>query len=351
MPTTSSPVVRKARTEARESAVVATAVTTTAALEQLAPEWETLWIAARASPFQSPAWLLPWWTHLGRGDLTSVALRCERTGALVGLAPLYVYRDRASGQRHLFPLGIATTDRLDVLVAPGWEHAAGHALAEHLAASHGRWDVLEAPQLADGACLLSMPWSRAWTRDVTAADINPVLHLPARIPPSMARDLAYCRRRAARAGDVAYELADERSLPAWLDTLERLHAQRWALRGLPGVLRGEGVMAWHRDTAPRLLRAGLLRLLGLRIDGGPIAVLYVLADAPHAPQRRWSYYIGGFDPAAAILSPGTLLVGEAIDRAQAEGAVVFDFLRGAEPYKLRWGAVPQPMWTLRLRPA
>lgn len=351
MPTASSPALQDRRTEARGRQVLAEPVTTAAALERLAPEWAALWSDARASPFQSPAWLLPWWTHVGRGELASVALRSSDGGALVGLAPLYVYRDPASGRRHLFPLGIATTDRLDIVAAPGWEEAVGHALSRHLAATCDAWDIVEAPQLADDAALLAVRWPRSWTREVTPADTNPVLPLPASIPTPMARELAYCRRRAARAGEVTYELADGDSLPAWLDTLERLHAQRWALRGLPGVLQGAGVMAWHREAAPRLLQAGLLRLFGLRVGGQAVAVLYVLADAAHVPRRRWSYYIGGFDPAAAALSPGTLLVGHAIERARTEGAAVFDFLRGAEPYKLRWGGVPQPMWTLRVRPA
>lgn len=351
MPTASSPVLRQPRAEACAPQVLVEALTTTAALERLAPEWESLWSAARASPFQSPAWLLPWWTHVGRGDLASVALRCPATGELVGLAPLYVDRDPGGGRRHLFPLGIATTDRLDILAAPGWEAAVGHALAQHLAAMRRDWDIFEAPQLASNAALLSVAWPHGWTRDVLPADANPVLALPAAIPAPMARDLASAQRRAARIGEVHYELADAHTLPAWLDTLQRLHAQRWSVRGLPGVLQGDGVMAWHRDAAPRLQEAGLLRVLGLRIAGKPVAVLYVLADAPSVAQRRWFYYIGGFDPAVRTLSPGTLLVGHAIARAQAEGAAVFDFLRGAEPYKLRWGAVLQAMWTLRVRPA
>jgi CelD/BcsL family acetyltransferase involved in cellulose biosynthesis len=109
------------------------------------------------------------------------------------------------------------------------------------------------------------------------------------------------------------------------------------------------VLDWHREAAPRLLAAGLLRPLSLRIAGKLVAVLYALADAHAVPDRRWFYYLGGFDPDAAALSPGTLLVGHAIEQAQAEGAAVFDFLRGDEPYKQRWGATNQPMTTLRIR--
>src|SRR5207253_426036 len=45
-------------------------------LERLAPEWEALWRALpRPTPFQSPAWLITWWRHLGQGRLWTLALR------------------------------------------------------------------------------------------------------------------------------------------------------------------------------------------------------------------------------------------------------------------------------------
>ncbi|MGZ5270897.1 MAG: GNAT family N-acetyltransferase, partial [Ramlibacter sp.] len=315
MLTTGSHLSGTARPEATSVPVEAEPVASSQALAQLVPEWWDLWSRSAASPFQSPAWLLPWWTRVGQGELASVALRRVDTGALVGLAPLYIHPDPGTGRRHLFPLGIATTDRLDLVVDPAWAAAARRALAAHIDRDPA-WDVFEAPQLASGAALLDLPDVRGWRRTLVASDPNPILPLPAAVPAAMAQNLAYCRRRAAKAGEVVYEQADARTLPQWIDALDRLHAQRWARRDLPGVLREAGVLDWHREAAPQLLAAGLLRPLGLRIAGDVVAVLYVLADAPTAAQRRWSYYIGGFDPAASALSPGTLLVGHAIEQAQ-----------------------------------
>jgi CelD/BcsL family acetyltransferase involved in cellulose biosynthesis len=61
------------------------------------------------------------------------------------------------------------------------------------------------------------------------------------------------------------------------------------------------------------------------------------------------FYIGGFDPDRAALSPGALLLGHAIEAAVREGAVAFDFLRGREAYKLRWGARDTHTHRRRLR--
>ncbi len=330
-------------------------VTTAAALDGLRLEWERLWRQARgATPFQSPHWLLPWWRHIGRAMLATLAVRAGG-GELVALAPLYVHVDAATGRRHLLPIGIATTDYLDLLVKPGWEEPAVGCVLSHLTRSTADWDVLEFPQLRRGASLLAPAAPDGWRREIAAGEPNPVLVLKGStaggrlpIPPSMLRDIGYCRRRAARAGEVDYETADAHALPALLDALFRLHTRRWSERGEPGVLNDESVLAWHREAAPLLHAAGALRLHALRLDGDIIAVLYCLADAAPGHERRHYYYLGGFDPRWRSLSPGTLLVAHAIDCAAAEGATAFDFLRGAEAYKYHWGAVDQPMYTLRL---
>src|SRR5687768_7476229 len=56
-------------------------------LEDLQPEWATLWERApRARTFQRPEWLIPWIRHLGPLDPCVLTLR--RRGSLVGVVPL-----------------------------------------------------------------------------------------------------------------------------------------------------------------------------------------------------------------------------------------------------------------------
>jgi CelD/BcsL family acetyltransferase involved in cellulose biosynthesis len=325
------------------------ALTTTDALESLRAEWERLWRRARATPFQAPAWLLPWWKHVGCGQLASLAVRDADDGELVGFAPLYIFRDDR-GLRHLFPLGIATTDRIDALADPGRENEIARAIAEHVAGIRDQWDVLEWPQLAQNAVLLRCRWPATWRVGSKRCEANPVLALPARLPESMAKNLAYCRRRVAREQASRIETADASNTHALLDALAALHAKRWARRDMPGVLREPGVLAGHREAVPQLLVQGLLRLFGLRLGERIVGVVFALADAPVVPQRRWYSYIGGFDPEFAAYSPGTLLIGHAIETATAEGASAFDFLRGAESYKYRWGAIDEPMFALTINP-
>ncbi len=89
-----------------------------------------------------------------------------------------------------------------------------------------------------------------------------------------------------------------------------------------------------------LLAAGLLRFWTLTIHGTVAGAYYGFARASAAYA-----YLGGFDPEFAYESPGTLLVGAAIEAAWRDGAGQFHFLRGQEPYKYEWGA--RDLWTRR----
>lgn len=323
----------------RASPAEAQVLTHTEDLERLRPAWQELWTAdPRATPFHAPQWLLPWWKHVGRGRLLAFALR-DAARRLDGFAPLYVHTD-ARGLRQLFPLGIATTDYLGVLMRPGCEDDVLQGLHRALERHAGEWDRLHIPQLRSGDPLLQLPGAA-----IAPGEPHPVLSLvpmPA-IPKSTLANLRTCRNRAARKGTLACETATRAELPAYLSALSRLHGLRWNARGEAGVLADQAVLRAHEEAAPLLQDAGLLRLCGLRLDGELVAVLYALAD-----RRRWYYYLGGFDPAHADVSPGSLLLAHAIEQAAEEGAESFDFLRGAEAYKYRWGAFDQAIFTLRV---
>ena len=78
----------------------------------------------------------------------------------------------------------------------------------------------------------------------------------------------------------------------------------------------------------------MLRLYLLRLGQTPLAVYYGFFANGIAYA-----YLSGFDPDRAELSPGTQIVGHAIEEAVREGVREFHFLRGGEAYKYAWGAV------------
>jgi CelD/BcsL family acetyltransferase involved in cellulose biosynthesis/glycosyltransferase involved in cell wall biosynthesis len=351
--------VSERKTSPREMPIVEE-VTTIDGLERLSQEWSELWTEdLRATPFQSPEWLIPWWRHVGRGTLWVLALRDRSaSGRLVGVVPWYVFVEPDTTKRQIFPLGIATTDYLDGVFAAGWEARCVEAALAHLDAHFGRWDECEMPQLRPRSPLLSQPAPTGWTDTMEESDPCPAVALAATsdgpaapLPRSIVQNLAYYRRRAQRAGLLRAEVAHDGNLQELSEAWFRLHGARWSVRDQAGVLSGEAVRRWHADALPGLLALGALRLHALRLDGKIIAVCHVLASDGRRHERAHYYYLGGFDPEYSALSPGTLLVGHAIDEAVREGADVFDFLRGREAYKYRWGARDRRTYRRRLRHA
>jgi CelD/BcsL family acetyltransferase involved in cellulose biosynthesis len=317
-------------------------ITTTAQLQALTGEWSELWARCpEATPFQTPEWLLPWWRRLGRGQLSTLALRDGER--LVGLAPLFRTGYYGLPLRRVCFLGTGNTDYLGALFEPEAECRASDALWNHLRLCGKSWDLCDfqqlrarpEPSLAGGASRES-----GWLRSLMAQEECPHLALPPSIEEwrrglssKLRSNLRYYGRRLERKG-AAIEAVTEASLAESLDALFRLHEARWRKRGLPGVFASHRVRAFHREVSLAFLHRGWLRLYALRLRGEIRAVLYCFAA-----RGRTLYYAGGFDPEVGRLSPGTVLTGHAIAEAIREGCSEFDFLRGNEAYKYAWGAV------------
>ncbi|MGK9170138.1 GNAT family N-acetyltransferase [Inquilinus limosus] len=310
------------------------------ALAAIEPEWWELWSRCpAATPFQSPAWLLPWWHSFAPGRLRAIAVR--RDGRLVGLAPLYV-EEGALGRRLLL-LGLGTTDYLDVLLDP--DHAEPAAAAIEAAAGDIDWEAWELEELPPDAAALRLPCPCNCTETAAGHSACPTLDLagpddlsgcvPTRRRKQLRRALTLAAKRGAAEVEPVAEAAD-----GFLDDLLRLHGARWADQGQPGLLRGGAVQRFHREALPRLIRADLARLTRLRIAGRVVGAFYGLLG-----RDRTYAYLGGFDPDYAYESPGSILIGHAIAEAIREGRREFHFLRGREAYKYAWGAVDR--WNRR----
>jgi glycosyltransferase involved in cell wall biosynthesis len=255
-------------------------------------EWRALYDKCRgATPFGSPEWLSGWPLEFAKA---------RRRGELVAMA--------ATGDMQI-------SDYRDVLAADG-------DAAEALWARLPPCTLDEIPP--------DSPFLEAIPGDVEDASWCPFVRLdPLRLPAKLEKNLRSQRRKLEQSGGV-FCIASTDETEEYLDALFALHAERW---NGAGVLAGEEIRAFHRRAAHAFARRGWLRFHGIRLEGRLRAVLYAFAK-----DRRVYYYLSGFDPALAEYGPGSLLIQEAMRHAIARGDCEFDFLRGAEPYKYRWGA-------------
>lgn len=288
-------------------------------LEELVPEWCGLYhCCPRATPFQSPQWLVPWTRHLFKGgEIWAVTLRVQ--GELIGFAPLFCW---GIGRRSVSFLGAGITDYGDLLCKPGTEDQCVSALWSVLSSREDRWNVLDLQEVPSGSALLK-------GCRLEQCSVCPVLDLstyPGSMDPKHRSDLHRAHNRLSKRACVEFEMAGEENLMRLMEDFFLLHAARW------GKL-DDSIQQFHREVAAQFAVSGQLRLCVLRIEGMRAAAIYSFTNGPVL-----YCYLSGFDPAMAKLSPGAVLLSWLIQRELEAGAEEVNFLRHPEAYKYLWGA-------------
>jgi CelD/BcsL family acetyltransferase involved in cellulose biosynthesis len=309
------------------------------ALRELEQEWARLFEEARGvTPFLHPAWLLSWCEAFGIERVCAAIVRDSPKGRLLAVLPCH---DPEGDPRGLALLGGDLSDHRGPVMRAGEEEAAGTALFAWTESRHSRAVFDDLPGDHPWA---SAPLREGWARAL--ACVCPVVSLrdsveqwTERLPHGLRRNLRRYGARLEQLGCWERRVADEGNVADVIEAFITLHGARWHAHGEAGVLDTAAVQRFHRISAPRLQRAGLLRLHAWALDGRIVAVQHVLVNGIRA-----CAYLAGYDPAFAPLSIGTVLIAAAVEHAIREGCREFDFLRGVEPYKYAWGAANQNTW-------
>lgn len=341
-------------------------------LDELAPyaeDWDRL---AADVPFRSWTWLSAWWRHYGqdRGsgpDAPRLFVLCvfDLDDTLVGVAPWYVEGGGPLGRVvRLLGLDEVCSDYLSLLCQPGMEAPVAQAAADFLTDLadaenylRGRWDllVLEGVDARDRAVnrLIEHLAQRQYTVHRRAGLNCWRIELPHTWDEYLAMLSANHRSQIRRlqrdffdtGRAVLHSVRQIDELPWAIDLLIDLHQRRRLSLGQPGCFASPRFTAFHREVIPRLLLAGQLQLDWLELDGKPIAVEYQLA----AGGVIYAYQ-SGIDPDALRRQPGRLITLATIRRAIEQGYRSYDFLRGDEPYKAHFRALPRPSLEARVVP-
>ncbi|HEX6566853.1 MAG TPA: GNAT family N-acetyltransferase [Chthoniobacterales bacterium] len=301
-------------------------------------EWQGLWeLSERTTPFQSPGWLIPCVRVFSPKQLR--VLLVWRGIQLIGLFPFWI--DYSSGRAVLKILGQGVSDYLDgvcreaelVRIAPLVETWLRRELAS--------CESAEFCQLKEHAVLTAVPRVGTFREEVVPGEACPVLSLAdcssiSALPPAIRRNLEFGTRQAEKLGPLEFEVANEESFEAAIDSLYSLHSKRWQLRGLSGVCATKEQQTFYRQAFKSLHATSTSQLFILRLAGRPVAALAALLQ-----KQVLYYYLGAFDPDHSKLGPGNLIILRVLEFAVRVGCHSFDFLRGREPYKYRWGARDQ----------
>ncbi|WP_146616463.1 GNAT family N-acetyltransferase [Kitasatospora sp. SolWspMP-SS2h] len=285
--------------------------------------------------FAGPDWVLAWWRTLGAGQPGEVAVWRGPDGRAEAVLPLGTARLRVHRRA---PVEVPVLTLLGT--GPGAADHCGPAARPHRRAEVAAWladrarrETLWLPNLDPAHAGLPPAGARPVAR--TACPRADLAAGPDRLG---SRDFRAANRRAHRrlaaAGIDFHWLPPTAARPDLLDDLLRLHRLRRAAAAGGASSFGADRLPLHRllvqGSAPGCGPAFQLARRGDEVVG----VLYGFRWAD-----RFAYYQTGWDPRFAADSLGTALVDAAIRACAAEGVRTFDFLRGAEPYKYRFGAV------------
>jgi CelD/BcsL family acetyltransferase involved in cellulose biosynthesis len=291
------------------------------------------------SYFQTPDWILSWWETIAARPPTRAAAWRAPSGRLEALVVLSRHRERLHRTLPVkVPMytnagsGAGAADHCGWLVPARWRDEVAAWLAEAIGGGglllRGADDGWDRPPLP----------SRA---RVIATTVCPRLALSdpdEGVGPSRGfhRQLGRFTRRIEREGVDFQWIAPGSVDGRVLRSLFALHTRARSRHDGRTSFGLEQLTLHERLSA----RSGAQR--------GPAAVVARRGDAVAGVlygffwKDTFAAYQWGWDSGWDRHSMGSVLAHQAIRHATAHGARTFDFLRGAEPYKYRFGAVDRP---------
>ena len=307
------------------------------------------------TPFLRYEYQHAWWKHLGgkewqQAELVLVTAR-EDDGKLIGIAPLFI--SEYDGQSALLLIGsIEISDYLDLIVRMEDHARFITGLLDFVASSlPDKWSSLDWYNLPDSsptlAALKAESTQRGWTHLEEIYRPTPRLALNgdfdeylSRVEKKQRHEIKRKMRRAAESGRVRFHVVDKTAdINAEMDSFFHLMVQdpNKAL-----FLRDD--MRQQMTSITNLAFAqGYLWLAFLEVDGEKAAASLNF----DYNNKLWGYN-SGVGRAYMELSPGWVLLGHVIQWCCENNRYEFDFMRGDEEYKYRFGAVNKYVMRVKL---
>ncbi|MCS7261408.1 MAG: GNAT family N-acetyltransferase, partial [Anaerolineae bacterium] len=271
---------------------------------------------------------------------------------LLGIAPLFCPDE---GLECVSFIGcVDVSDYLDLVVDRSCAEVVYRALWNFICGPDmPAWGVLNLCNIpaASPTCaqLSTLAQAAGFASSVTQESVCPVITLPgswdaylASLDKKQRHEIRRKLRRAEEAAEVRwYVLEQPDEVAAHIESFIALHQKSTAEKR---DFWDERMMAFFRAISRSFAEAGWLKLYFIEFNGERAATFMCFDYC-----NEILVYNSGYDPERfAWLSPGIVLNARIIEHAIRLGRRRLDFLRGDEEYKFRFGAVPEPVYRLRI---
>jgi CelD/BcsL family acetyltransferase involved in cellulose biosynthesis len=338
-----------------------TVVDNDAELRNLAADWVQLFKSnPHHSPFQSWGWVDSWIKHLAGPHELCFICRRNDAGELLFVLPLVRRLSREHRSRGEYFLACGYGPDCSDYIGCLW-----HPSIEEHVADMTAWALNKFVEGSAQVKLTSLPGIGRFPHELNdvlkktgrAALVEHFQSCPAVQLPESWDDFRKGLSRNFRSqvgrrhrGILKHETAKLCSVSAeraadFADDIIRLNRVRMSAKGIVSTLENDSFRAFIREVIPRLAEDGLAWMDAVTNGSKTVGAALNLVHG-----GRVYYYTGGFDEEFSSLQPGTALFAEVIKRSITNGYKSYDFLRGQEAYKFRWGTSNNPTWRLNLYP-
>jgi len=326
-------------------------------LEALAPAWNDLVAAGVTNvPFLRFEYLSTWWSSLGGGEWKDGKLAivtAAQNDRLIGIAPLFLTTNR-EGESALMLLGsIEISDYLDLVARPESLQLFIAGLLDWLGQTYPEtWSLLDWYNLPDTSptlvALKAESVKRGWAYTAEIYQPTPYIPLPGdfeaylnSLDKKQRHEVRRKIRRAEESGRGVrwYIVEDESGLDAEVEAFMALMAQDPE----KAAFLTPAMRAQMKTSAHVSFRAGYLQLAFLEVDGEKACVYFNFDYA----NRIWVYN-SGLNRKFMDISPGWVLLGYLLEWANKNKRSEFDFMRGNEDYKYRFGALDRQVMQVKV---
>ena len=299
------------------------------------------------TPFSRHEYLSEWWKTLGGGEWKQaelVLISATENDQLVGIAPLFI--TEYDGRQALMLVGsIEISDYLDLIVRADDLPRFLSGLLDFLAsrfASNDNWSGIDWYNLPDSsptlAALKTESGRRGWTHHEEIYRPTPRIALNgsfeeylSRLDKKQRHEIRRKMRRAAESGKVRFYVLDgDADIETELDSFFHLMVQ--------DPNKAMFLRDAMRDQMSTTIRAahegGYLWLGFLEVDG-----IKAAASLNFDYKNKLWGYNSGVRRDFMELSPGWVLLAHVIQWCCENNRYEFDFMRGDEEYKYRFGGV------------
>jgi CelD/BcsL family acetyltransferase involved in cellulose biosynthesis len=310
-------------------------------------------------PFLTYEYLKNWWETRGGGewpqDSQLVLAAAFQEDALVGIAPLFHSNNILGKPALMFVGAIEVSDFLDFIVKPEDLKTFTKGLIDFLMNSDlPRWEVLDLYNLLEESPTLSVLKSEAETRGWEHQEVHlqpsPYIPLPGNFETYLTQiDKKQRHEIRRKLRNVDQSLAEpglyftevegrlEADVQVFIDMMAQDPNKRDFLTD---------AMRQHiHNTAHIAFEQGWLQLAFFTLDGEKAA-----ANLSFNFNDRLWLYNSGWEWEYRDYSPGWVLLAYLIEWAAENGIREFDFMRGDEPYKYKFGGVDRHVYRVTITP-